>query len=68
MADKIDIYHEAKRLLSEHGEDAPIVAAIEADSCLGSGDLDGKIAWLKVLETIKQLQTGSASGKRPTIH
>jgi hypothetical protein len=53
---KFDISMTATRLILQHGEDAPIFAAMEADACAEAGDLDGKIAWLKVIEAIKVFQ------------
>lgn len=68
MTVKIDIYEAAQRLIADHGEDAPIVAAQEADSCLENGDLDGKVAWLKVMEAIRIFQEESARPSSATIH
>ncbi len=41
MPSELDIYRSAKLLIDQHGEDAPIFAAQQADRCLGAGDLDG---------------------------
>ena len=43
-------------LIQQHGEDAPIFAAMQADRCLEGGDLDGKAVWLEVIRAIKELQ------------
>ena len=37
----LDIYRSAQMLVKQHGEDAPIEAAIRADAMLEKGDLDG---------------------------
>ncbi len=42
MTSDLDIYRSAKLLIDQHGEDAPIFAAQQADRCLEAGDLDGK--------------------------
>ncbi len=42
MTSDLDIYRSAKLLINQHGEDAPIFAAQQADKCLEAGDLDGK--------------------------
>ena len=42
MPDEIDVFRTAKILVDQHGEDAPIFAAQQADKCLEAGDLDGK--------------------------
>ena len=49
---EIDIYRSAKLLIDQHGEDAPIFAAMQADKCLEAGDLDGKAVWLRVFMVI----------------
>ena len=48
MPDEIDIYRSAKLLIDQHGEDAPIFAAQQADRCLEGGDLDGKAVWMRL--------------------
>ncbi len=37
----LDIYRSANVLVKQHGEDAPIHAAMRADAMLEKGDLDG---------------------------
>ena len=56
MPSEIDIYRSAKLLIDQHGEDAPIFAAQQADACLEKGDLDGKAVWMRVIGAIKELQ------------
>ncbi len=36
MPEEIDIYRSANLLIDQHGEDAPIFAAMQADKCLAS--------------------------------
>ncbi len=55
MPDEIDIYRSAKLLVDQHGEDAPIFAAQQADACLEAGNLDGKATWMRVIGAIKEL-------------
>ncbi len=55
MPDEIDIYRSAKLLIDQHGNDASIHAAQEADACLEKGDLDGKAVWMGVIRAIKEL-------------
>ena len=43
-------------LIQQHGEDAPIFAAMQADKCLEAGGLDGKAIWMGVIRAIKELQ------------
>ena len=62
MPDDIDIYRSAKLLIDQHGEDAPIFAARQADKCLEAGDLDGKAVWMRVIRAIKEPQD-----RQPTV-
>ncbi len=55
MPDEIDIYRSARLLIDQHGEDAPIFAAMQADKCLEGGNLDGKAVWMGVIRAIKEL-------------
>ena len=55
MVADLDIYRSAKLLIDQHGEDAPIFAAQQADKCLEAGDLDGKAVWMRVIGAIKEL-------------
>ena len=41
MTSDLDIYRSAQVLVKQHGEDAPIHAAMRADAMLDKGDLDG---------------------------
>ena len=68
MAVKIDIYRSAQELVLRHGNDASIFAAMEADACLANGDLNGKVAWLKVIEAIKVFQGSSGPKQETAIH
>ncbi len=40
MISNLDIYRSAQVLVKQHGQDAPIHAAIQADALLEAGDLD----------------------------
>ncbi len=41
MTSDLDIYRSAPILVKQHGQDAPIHAAMRADELLEAGDLDG---------------------------
>ena len=41
----LDIYRSANLLVKQHGQDAPIHAAMRADELLEAGDLDGYAVW-----------------------
>jgi len=53
---KIDIYRTANLLIKQHGEEASIHAAMKADEMLAQGNLDGKAVWMRVIESIEELQ------------
>ncbi len=56
MVDEIDIYRSANLLIKQHGEEAAIFAAMQADACLEKGELDGKVVWLAVIRAIEELK------------
>ncbi len=51
-----DIYRSANLLVKQHGEDAPVHAAMQADAMLEAGDLDGYAVWRRVLRAVGELQ------------
>ena len=55
MTSALDIYRSAKLLIDQHGNEAPIFAAMEADAMLDKGDLDGERVWLRILKAIEDL-------------
>jgi hypothetical protein len=61
MIPDLDIYRSAQILVKQHGEDAPIHAAMRADAMLDKGDLDGFSVWKRILRAIEELQ-GSEPG------
>ncbi len=56
MPSELDIYRSAALYIKQHGEDAPIFAAMQADKCLEAGDLDGKAVWMRVIRAIEELR------------
>ncbi len=56
MTSDLDIYRSAQVLVQQHGEDAPIHAAMRADAMLASGDLDGHAVWKRILRAVEELQ------------
>ncbi len=56
MIPDLDIYRSANLLVKQHGEDAPIHAAMRADAMLEKGDLDGYGVWRRILRAVKELQ------------
>ncbi len=56
MTSDLDIYRSANLLVKQHGEDAPIHAAMRADAMLEAGDLDGYRTWKRILWAVRELQ------------
>ncbi len=67
MVDDLDIYHSAKLLIDQHGEDATTHAAMQADRLLAAGDLDGKRVWLRIMKAVEELQR-TEPGPGETAH
>ncbi len=55
MVSDLDIYRSANVLISQHGEDAPIEAAMRADAMLESGDLDGYAVWRRIVKAVEEI-------------
>ncbi|MDX1486239.1 MAG: hypothetical protein R3229_17335 [Alphaproteobacteria bacterium] len=68
MTEDIDIYRSAHLLIKQHGDEAAIFAAMQADACIDRGDLNGKATWLKVIEAIKELQDTSPPTDETNLH
>ena len=62
---KPETYRTAARLLEQHGDTAPVHAAMEADRLLDAGDLDGAATWRRVLDAVKNLRDETPAG---TVH
>ena len=57
MTSDLDIYRSANELIKQHGEDAPILAAMRADELMETGDMDGRAVWLRIVKAIEELQS-----------
>ena len=68
MVEEIDIYRAANLLIKQHGDEAAIHVAQQADACLEKGDLDGKVVWLAVIQAIKELQDTTPPDGGTGIH
>ncbi len=65
MTSDLDIYRSAKLLVDQHGEDAALEAAMQADKLLAAGDMAGKRAWVRIMKAIEELQrTEPGQGER----
>lgn len=63
---EIDIYGTARRLVDEHGDAAPVHAAIRAAELFTEGDSEGYSAWKRIAEmTMDLLGTALATN---TVH
>ena len=59
---EIDIWRSAKLLVDQHGADAAIRAAQQADELLAAGDIEGRIVWLRILAAVEELMATKAPG------
>ncbi len=50
MTSDLDIYRSANALVKQHGQDAPIHAAMRADAMLDTGDLNGYAVWRRIIK------------------
>ena len=57
MTSSIDIYRTANELIKQHGENAPIHAAMRADELLDAGDLDRQAVWKRILAAVEELMS-----------
>jgi hypothetical protein len=57
MVPDLDIWRSANLLVKQHGEDAPIEAAMRADAMLEAGDLDGCAVWKRILRAVEELRS-----------
>ena len=56
MTSDLDIFRSANLLGKQHGQDAPIHAAMRADAMLDKGDLEGFSVWKRILRAVEELQ------------
>ena len=65
MIPDLDIYRSANLLVKQHGQDAQIEAAMEADAMLEKGDLGGYAVWKQVLQAVEELRRMEAAAGTP---
>ena len=68
MTSEIDIYRSAKLLIDQHGDEAPIHAAMRVDELLEASDLDGYTVWKRVLKAVEELLDRGPPGKHDRVH
>ena len=62
MTSDVDTYRSANELIKQHGEDAPIEAAMRADELMEAGDMEGEAVWLRIVKAIEELQSEERPG------
>lgn len=62
MTADIDIYRAAKLYIDQHGDDAALQAAMQADALLEKGDVEGSKTWRKIIEAIDVLRAKVPTG------
>ena len=67
MTPDLDIYRSAQLLVKQHGEDAPIHAAMRADAMVEAGDLEGYGVWKRVTKAVDELQRAEP-GPSAAVH
>ncbi len=55
MISEVDVYRSAHTLIQQHGDEAAIQAAYQADAMLDRGDLDGAAVWRRIVAAINEL-------------
>ena len=64
MIPDLDIFRSAQVLVKQHGQDAPIHAAMRADAMLEKGDLEGQVVWKRIVRAVEEIQrTDRPSGE-----
>ena len=58
----LDIYRSANVLVTQHGKDAPVEAAMRADAMLDKGDLGGFAVWKRILRVVEELLRDEPTG------
>jgi hypothetical protein len=57
-----DVWLAANQLLRLFGDDAPIQAAVHADTLQAQGDEQGRAVWIQVLRAIEELKSTEPQG------
>jgi hypothetical protein len=56
MDRNVDIWRAANVLVKQHGDDAAIIAAQQADALLAKGDVEGQRVFKEIAKAINELQ------------
>ncbi len=68
MIPYLDIYRSANLLVKQHGDEAPIEAAMHADAMLERGDLDGLAVWKRILAVAIEVLVETRPGDGAAVH
>ena len=55
MTSDLDVFRSAKLLVDQHGDGAPLRAAVRAERCRKAGDGEGVAVWLRILKAAEDL-------------
>ena len=55
MTDERDVWRAAKLMIDQHGDKAPIEAALRVDKMMDIGDQDGHAVWKAILKAVTDL-------------
>ena len=64
MTTDLDIYRSAKLMIDQHGDEAPIHAAMRADELMAAGDMDGYAAWKRIVGVVDDLLRVEPDGEQ----
>ena len=62
MTTDIDIYRSAKLYVDQHGDQAALQAAMQADALLEAGDMEGSATWRKIIAAIEAMRSTETDG------
>ncbi len=55
MIPDLDVFRSAQAFIKQHGQGAPIHAAMKADELLEAGDLNGAAVWKRIVKAVEEL-------------
>ena len=62
MASDLDVCRSAKLLVDQHGDGAPLRAAVKAERFCKAGDGEGVAVWMRVLKEAEKLLAEKLGG------
>lgn len=68
MTSDLDIYRTADLLVKQHGDEAPIHAAMRADELLDRGDIEGQAVWKRILRAVEELLDQDSPSDGEAVH